>query len=308
MHNYFKRATSAAIAGAVVLGTLALYPNTDNINGTVNADATRFDSASAINYATILGGAVDYGVVANEIVQTSHTESTFATNSFVHVSDNIDVDYITSTALFLVGSYTPGAADNRYIRFGTTTASALYFEAPEVVYGDDFDPSKEPMGPNGNFRFEWKDSVPFIAAENENASVNVNRLINRICSTEKVEDAEIGWAYFLQKRATNADYVLNPKGKAAIPNSPYFTDMNSYVKVDLTDPSFDGKVVYINVDADSQLLNYLQKSGGFRIYKNESSVVVINIEDNAFNGGTLNMKQPRVITNGVEYGVLKHRT
>ena len=301
MHNYLKRATSAAIAGAVVLGTLALYPNTDNINGTVNADTTRFDSASAINYATILGGAVDYGVVANEIVQTSHTESTFATNSFVHVKDNIDVDYITSTALFLVGSYTPGAADNRYIRFGTTTASALYFEAPEVVYGDDFDPSKEPMGPNGNFRFEWKDSVPFIAAENENASVNVNRLINRICSTEKVEDAEIGWAYFLQNRANDAAYVLNPKGKAAIPNSPYFTDMNSYVKVDLTDPSFDGKVVYINVDADSQLLNYLQKSGGFRIYKNESSVVVINIEDNAFNGGTLNMKQPRVITNGVEY-------
>ena len=138
MHNFAKRVTSAVVAAAVVFGTLAVYPNITGKKNIVNA-ATKYDSASAINYATILGGAVDYGVVADTIIQTNHTETTFATNHYIHNSDSVDVDYVDSTALFLIGKdLTTTAADpsqSLNIIFGKTTASAIYLEAPEYVYG-----------------------------------------------------------------------------------------------------------------------------------------------------------------------------
>ena len=102
MYDALKRITSGVVAFAVVLGTLAVSPIITGKKNIVNAATLKYDSASAINYATVLGGAVDYGVVADTIVQTSHTETTFATNHFVHDSDNIDVDYITSVQFAVV--------------------------------------------------------------------------------------------------------------------------------------------------------------------------------------------------------------
>ncbi|MBP5180719.1 MAG: hypothetical protein J6127_05470, partial [Clostridiales bacterium] len=312
MFNFAKRATSAVIAGAVVLGTLAFYPYGDKAR--VNA-ATLYDSASAINYATILGGAVDYGVVADTITQNSHTETTFATHHFIHNSDNIDVDYISSTALFIVGEDYQGNDSpdpfsnpwdvNKYIRFGKTTASAIYFEAPSKVFDlqnpvSPFDPSKEAKRntTNGVFRFEGEyDDVKFIQAVNENAKTNVKRLIDRICSTTVVEDAEKGWSYFLEDRAKDPNYVLNPDGQ----NCTEIKKFNSYIEIDLTDSKYDGRVVYINVNKSNGLISYLQESDGFRINKNESSVVVINIADDAFEGSKLTMIKPRVTVNGTGY-------
>ena len=113
MYNFAKRITSAVVAGAVVLGTLAFYPGWNK--GKVNA-AELYDSASAINYATVLGGAVDYGIVSGTLEQNSHTETTFATNHFIHTKDNNDVDFVDSTALFLIGeTYTGnGTGDDGY--------------------------------------------------------------------------------------------------------------------------------------------------------------------------------------------------
>ena len=114
MYSFAKRLTSFIVAGAVVLGILSVYPKINNTKTIVSADEKLYDSASAINYATILGGAVDYGVVADTIIQSSHTETTFATNHFVHNDFNIDVDYIKSTALFLVGKDITSTNDNTF--------------------------------------------------------------------------------------------------------------------------------------------------------------------------------------------------
>ena len=321
MYSFAKRLTSYVVAGAVVLGILSVYPKINSSKSTVNAAEKLYDSASAINYATILGGAVDYGVVAERIIQNSHTETTFATNYFVHNNYNIDVDYITSTALFLVGRELSSENDdpvghpNKHFEFGYTTASAIYLEAPQAVYGPsnaasmwqhyiNYDPSVPTQKNlhNGNIWFgsgfsSIPDEIPLIQAVNENAYSNVDRLKNRICSPNKVEDAEKGWAYFLEERALDERYVLNPDDQ----DCPYIIKNNSYVTIDLTDPSFDGKVVYLNINAKNGLIRYLQESEGFRIAKNESSVVVINIEDDAYNGSTLNMKKPRVEVNGTNY-------
>ena len=294
MFSIAKRITSGVVAAAIVIGTLAVYPKITGKNTMVNAAELKYDSASAINYATILGGAVDYGIVADTVIQNNHTETTFATNHFIHNSDNIDVDYISSTALFLIGeSYTPGSGDNRYIRFGTTTASAIYFEAPQSIYGSGFDSSlTNPPIHNqvtGNFRFEANTPVPFIPAVNENAKVNVNRLINRVCSETVVEDAEKGWSYFLSDRANSGEYRL--------PSS--YIDVNgSFVDINVDKDEFKGKVVYVNVTND--MLKALGTASQFKIHKDPSTVVVLNIGDITTDSALL-LNKPVVVVGGKEY-------
>ena len=227
MYDALKRVTSGVVAFAIVLGTLAVGPIITGKKNIVNAAALKYDSASAINYATILGGAVDYGVVAPTIVQNSHTETTFATFNYVHNKSCIDVDYITSTALFLIGNSisTDGNESTlRNIQFGYTTASAIYLEGPESIYGPNkwanhsyqFNPSLKAKQniQNGNIWYTssysvTEDNPPFIQATNENADSNVRRLLNRMLSDNAVEDAEKGWSYFLQDRAEDPAYVTD---------------------------------------------------------------------------------------------------
>ena len=52
---------------------------------------------------------------------------------------------------------------------------------------------------------------PFIQTVNADAHTNVDRMINRICSPNKVEDVEKGWSYFLQTRANDPQYKLDNK-------------------------------------------------------------------------------------------------
>ena len=288
--KFGKKVVSAFIAGAVVLGTLAVYP--DSRNNTVLAAATKYDSTSAINYKTILGGAVDYGIVSNEIIQNSHLETPFATNHFSNMGPgerghNIDVDYTTSPALFLIG-----ALDRGPLYFDYTTASEVYIEAPQSVFGDDYDPGyvvPSQGGKNGNFYFGNKfGTAPVVQAVNENASSNVNRLIERINSTEV---GNKGWSDFLDKRATNPEYALNDGN-----NCEYINVVDQKLEIDITDSKFDGKVVYVNLTAD--MVQYLKESDKFRIRKNPSSIIVFNIEDSVVTDPELTLKKPTMFCDG----------
>ena len=303
MVNNLKRVTSAVVAGAVVLGSLALYPNGNK--GNVRADAIKFDSASAINYATILGGAVDYGIVAEKIIQNSHTETTFATNYFVRNTSNIDVDYIDSPALFIIGrEFSSDNPDEQYIAFGYTRASAIFLEAPSAVFGPsvydvigsgsgnakvhykDFNPEVHAQAQlrNGNIWFTGDyTNKDFIQTVNPDAHTNVDRMINRISSPNKVEDVEKGWSYFLNERANDPQYKLDNRYINVNPNQ---------VNIDITDPKFDNKVVYI--DITEPMLNVLRtQASGFRVKKNPSSVVVFNLDDDVYRGTeTLQLRKP----------------
>ncbi len=304
MYNFAKRVTSAVVAGAVVLGTLAFYPSGNK--GQVNA-AQLYDSASAINYSTILGGAVDYGVVADKIVATSHTETTFATFNYENNEDtNIDIDFITSTGLFLVGEV---SGTHPTLKFGKTTASSLYLEAaPQVLEG--YDPNAEKnkdgwttghIGYTNDYYNKVTQTFPdFTAVENINATSNVERIINRICSNIPVEDAELGWSYFLNNRATNPNYTFDI--------SSCTEDHNSYIVINLLNKGLENKVAYINIGEDNAyLLKYLRASSGFRIEKDPSTVVVINIEDDALeksgldDTSKLTLTKPIITVNGTDY-------
>ena len=315
MFSIAKRLTSGVIAGAVIVGSLAVYPIISGNKTIVNA-ATKYDSASAINYATILGGAVDYGIVAQSIVQNQHMETTFATNRYVHNASNVDVDYIDSTALFLIQEIATDKPDANMARieFGYTTASAIYLEGPESVYGPNYDSQVhhqqfDPTDParknlyNANIWFKdgfaaEPNAIPFIQAINEHADANVNRLINRACSPYKVEDAEQGWAYFLQDRALDPAYVLN-NGNTVPSPAVMNLDTNGHTcTINIENEEFAGKVVYINLTPE--MIACLAVDAQFVVQKRQDTVVVFNIEDSVVNG-TLVMQKPKVVTNGLSY-------
>nr|MCR5489868.1 hypothetical protein [Saccharofermentans sp.] len=89
--KFGKKLVSAVIAGAVVLGTLAVYPSETKSRVFAAANVLDYDSASTVNYNTILGRATDYGLLVGTMNQTGHMETTFATNKYIGETNN-DVD------------------------------------------------------------------------------------------------------------------------------------------------------------------------------------------------------------------------
>ena len=282
---------STALAASILMQWL-IIPKIQ-WNSKVYAEVERtypqnYDSTSSVNYATILGGAVDYGIVAGTLNQNQHMETTYATNVFNNTYGNNDPDYIQSTAHFIIGSLGSGSTNTPPIVFGYTTASALYVEAPSAVFGSGFNSANCLHDQTtGNFGFgNLYTDRPFIQAVNENASSNVNRLINRMYETNASNEEVDGRSLAIHNRAAGSDaanYVLNPNGD----NCPFFYDQNfqsfnsssnaSKLLIDLTDPQFENRVVYINVT--SRMLEFMDNTDETHIYKHDSTIVVFNIED-----------------------------
>ena len=136
MHNFAKRVTSAVVAAAVVFGTLAFYPTGNK--GKVNA-ATLYDSVNLVNYETVLGRAMDYGIVSARYTQNEHLETTLATKSFTHLKSQLDVDLTTAkTAHFIIGEVTNYSIDPNTIYFGTVTNGKhqVYVKNMDIILPD----------------------------------------------------------------------------------------------------------------------------------------------------------------------------
>ena len=119
MFSSLKRAASAFMAGAFVVGSLTFCPDLFSGNHSVKA-AELYDSSSLVNYSTILGRATDYGIIAKKFTQSAHMETTLATSSYSRTIDtNIDVDLTTAkTAGFIIGEITGNRPLNS-IKFGS---------------------------------------------------------------------------------------------------------------------------------------------------------------------------------------------
>ncbi|MBO6194092.1 MAG: hypothetical protein J6O00_07925, partial [Clostridiales bacterium] len=251
-----------------------------------------YDSTSSINYSTILGGAVDYGIVSNRLVQLDHSETTFATNEFVHCASNVDPDFIDHTALFIIDSLAASGTEYTDIQgethtadglvvFGKTTASSLYIEAENSVFGDGFSTANCLAGhTTGNIQFDTSYNNAPVAQEAytgiPGGDPNVNRLINRISGAD-------GRSVFLNQRATT-DYALNYNG-----NLDFFTDQNGTplsgdhpfdnidkLKINLDYDEFENRVVYINITPE--MLPFVTADlNKLYITKRASTTVVLNI-------------------------------
>ncbi|MCR5632694.1 MAG: DUF5979 domain-containing protein, partial [Eubacterium sp.] len=240
------------------------------------------DSASSINFSTILGGAIDYGIVADHLIQDGHMETTFATNTFTHVKDANEVDYIANdkTAHFIVNSIDKSVGlAAPYMVLGHTTAANIYLEATAEAFGGyDGTLSNKNGGPNGNILFsgdlENSTTVTMAKVENPNASDNVDRFIKKISDDSKNE-----WSKKLSDKAGSDQYKL-PSDYISYKNPE--NPSSGGVSINIDSEEFKNKVVYINVD-DTMLKSINSEDGALSIYKDPSTVVVFNIEDKAVN-------------------------
>ena len=87
MRKGAKRILSAAMAAAMAV-SICTISGSGKAKKVMAAAPTKRDSASETNYATILGGATDYGIVSNSLTQQGHMETTFATNMFKNAGGN----------------------------------------------------------------------------------------------------------------------------------------------------------------------------------------------------------------------------
>ena len=251
------------------------------------------DAISAINYATILGRATDFGIVANDFEQAGHMETTYAVNTFTNKSGEVnEVDFINNTAQFMIGSMTDGSQ----IMFGSRqTAVAYNIETTSTVING-FNPSAwdsltEPEfnANSSNFYFDnasqaWVNSdgsihrpVNTIVKSEDAINANINDIIgNTVVSSDYIHD-----------RATNPLYALDYSQYLTIgtindpeydPNDQNTGDINNgnrfFINIDYEE--YKNRVVYINVD--DNLARVLGNNQGVCLIKDPSTVVVFNIE------------------------------
>ena len=251
------------------------------------------DAISAINYATILGRATDFGIVANDFEQAGHMETTYAVNTFTNKSGEVnEVDFINNTAQFMIGSMTDGSQ----IMFGSRqTAVAYNIETTSTVING-FNPSAwdsltEPEfnANSSNFYFD-NASQAWV-----NSDGSIHRPVNTIVKSEDAINANINDTIgntvvssdYIHDRATNPLYALDYSQYLTIgtindpeydPNDQNTGDINNgnrfFINIDYEE--YKNRVVYINVD--DNLARVLGNNQGVCLIKDPSTVVVFNIE------------------------------
>ena len=299
--KFLTKAVCAISAAAIVTGGIAFYLSKDT---RVLASAVEegksvpanLDAVSAINYATILGRATDFGIVANDFEQVTHMETTYAVNTFSNTSGQVnEVDFIGNTAQFMVAEVTSGK-----IKFGQSqTASSYVIESTTDVFN--------------NFNAEWNSGEIFQDDDGANSSNfyfdNAGRLWtgdnatpvytiikDRDAITTNVNDV-IGNATassnYISSRANDPSYALDYTQYLTIDNinrNPYNPqdpntgnpDQGNRFYIDIDKSEFVNRVVYINVD--NNLARVMANSEGLCIIKDPSTVVVFNIEDGITSG------------------------
>ncbi|MBQ5966771.1 MAG: Cna B-type domain-containing protein, partial [Clostridiales bacterium] len=248
--------TSLVLATSVVLGTIAINRKKDGGVSvgipTVNAaDAyLSYDSASLVNYSSVLGRAVDFGIVTNRLEQRNHMETTYATNDFYNQkNDNCDVDLAgTAPAQFIIASISGGKA-----RFGYTYgAKNDYQTAPSMQFVIDTTPD---LASSDLFTYDagsFKGEALYRTFTEPDLNSNVNGMIQHF----KDESDKM-----LQHVAFEGDDVFDASTGA----------------IDFSDECYKNTTLYINVQPGSRLESAIQATEGLNIIKDPSTVVVFNI-------------------------------
>ena len=260
MHNFIKRVTSAVVAGAVVFGSIALYP--DSKKNLVNAAETKYDSANLVNYATIMGRAVDYGIVSQSLTQSQHMETTFATFTYSRTKDTTtDVDLTNAkTAQFIVGEIA-STGDFGTLKFGKvrTSTGQVYVENMRITLSEGMDPDTY---------IKYQDDVAQTTTFNYSfrSRQEIQESIDTVIDHARDESGE------MVTRTGDSDYVLDSSDNNLVSVNGAVTTIN------INDPKYDNKVVYINLDDPkfaSLLSNWASEPNGHHLDINKRSSTVI---------------------------------
>ena len=260
MKNLIKRISSVVVAGALVLGSVAILPGTKK--KVVYAAEPKYDSANLVNYATIMGRAVDYGIVSQSITQSMHMETTFATYSYGRTVDTTtDVDLTNAkTAQFIIGEVT-STGQLGSLKFGKvrTSTGHVFVENMSITLSEGMDPNRY---------IKYQDDVAQTTKFNYSyrTKKEIQESIDTVIDHARDESGE------MVTRTGDADYVLDSTNNSLVSVNGFITTIN------IDDPKYDNKVVYINLD-DAKFKNLLrawaQEPNGHHLDINKRSSTVI---------------------------------
>ena len=282
MYNFAKRVTSAVVAGAVVLGTLAFYPGWnkglvfaaslgDSGYTTTDGYNAAFDTVGTVNYNTVLGRATAYGIVADVWEQNNHSETNFAVNKFVHKGSAeghvLEPDLAGTAPLsFLVGDI-----DGKLV-FGQATyeqQNVKYVIHTSQALKNDYDSHQNDVDNSDAYK-DAKISVQNIEGK---ASLSVDSLYSSDSVTNMITHVQTE----SDNLATKSSTIDIIKYEKAHPQ-----DKNNYV-LDLDVDDYDGKVVYITVPYNSVLGEIFKDSEGLskalHVRKKSATNIVFNFTD-----------------------------
>ena len=258
----FAGAMSAVMAATIFMPMVKNIGSDDKLSDIVRADDTEpamiQDSVSAVNYSTILGRGVDFGIVADYFQQRMHMQSTFAVGTYSRdCGDFTTIDLIPrgSVAQFLIGDVdydncNPASTsrDTAPVKIDGNVASTFNVEASNALVAT--------MDTDTPFLFTQSGTAQLLLSGNDATQRNVS---------------------LITSNAYEASDVINSKV-----SNGYAIDYKDYYNagtLDLTKGDFVNKVVYIDVDHD--LLMDVGQAEKLQILKDESTVVVFNITDDA---------------------------
>ena len=259
-----KRVVTFAMASVMALSTV-VFSGTGQVT-----KAAALDSASAVNFRTVLGRATDFGLLGTKITQNGHMETTFATKLFDNKADNNDVDMAGSLPVHFIIADATGNG----VKFGQAAEKdmILNVETTQTVADGIVIMGNESLKPK----------VVTTISDKESIENNIDSMIGHIRDES---------AILASKTSTEG---VNITG-------------NGNLTIDLSNESFKDSVVYINVDAGSDLANAAKNSNGIKIVKYSSTVVVFNMPA-ANKGDTLSINQytVQVIDKGNEVLTTDH--
>ncbi|MBR1816598.1 MAG: carboxypeptidase regulatory-like domain-containing protein [Lachnospiraceae bacterium] len=240
--------------------------------GTDAVKAAALDSASQVNFRTVLGRATDFGLTAATLNQKHHMETTYATKMFNNSADNNDIDMAGGLPVhFIIGATTGNG-----VRFGKVAVDGMILN---VETTQEIADNIVIMGASD----ENKPTVVTNVAEKSAIDANIDSII------EHVQDESA----YLAGRSTTDGYSITGNGN---------------ITLDLSNEKFKESVVYINVETGDQIANAIKASNGLRIKKYSSTVVVFNLP--ATNNGdklSINQYTVEVIDKNNEVLVTDHR-
>jgi hypothetical protein len=231
------------------------------------------DSASAVNYATILGRATDFGIVANEFHHENHMETTIAVNKYYQQEGMVtDVDFVSGTAQFIVAHVEEG-----YFALGSKQNGVTYnIEASEELYYAE-NPNAQDSAtfvypiPENNGTYKGKGQVGYFYIDYDFYNDSSKTLDVYPVATSTVESNVARIIENMQEKSAEIDMKANDSGYQ-VDYKQYKTNDAEYT-LDFKTSDYVNKVIYINVD--SELAGQIAE-GKLHIIKEDSTIICFN--------------------------------